>query len=202
MHRNNILKTLQVLNINILLKTMSDDVAFVTVCELLRMAHESISILQGDFDYIWSEYGSGVLMEHNVEVHGNSRGGLEKLKIALAELLADEAKGYKGIPSLIDLDKPIDIKYLLFEMPSDIGIDFINEYLETIDFKIENLERNIEKDDNTINQLKELSETLTSIRDEQVRSEREWERKLEELEKEIEKERLEAIEVSTRVSSI
>ena len=72
-------------------------------------------------------------------------------------------------------------------MPSDLGIDLINNYLEHIDDVLHHfeLEKGSPKDDeerkNDASRLESLQDLLIAIRNDEVNSEKEWEKAVEKL---------------------
>ena len=181
MENNKYLQAQEAVDVSVLLKNVSNDLAFQMVVNLFQTTHEEIRELEEYFDYIWIEHGNGVRWEYAVEKHNGSQAQLCDLEKTLGDLLADQAKDWKGIPQLIG-DKQIDIKYLLYEMPSDLGIDFINNYLEHIDDILHHfeLEKGSPKDDDerkrVEKRLEELEEQLIAIRNDEANSEKEWEK--------------------------
>ena len=186
MENNKNLQAQEALDVNVLFKNVSDDLAFQMVVNLFTETHKEIKELQEYFDYIWTEYGNGVRWEHIVEKHNDSKSHLNDLEIVLGDLLSEQAKGWNGIPQLIG-DMQIDIKYVLYEMPSDLGIDFINNYLEHINdiLNLYELEKGSPNDDDerkrAVKSLGDLQAKLIDIRNEEVNSEKEWQRLIEEI---------------------
>ena len=186
MECNKYLQAQEAVDVSVLLKSVSDDLAFQMVVNLFTEAHKEYYELEEYFDYIWIEHGNGVRWEYAVEKHNGSQAQLCDLEKTLGDLLADQAKDWKGIPQLIG-DKQIDIKYLLYEMPSDLGIDFINNYLEHINDVLHHfeLEKGSPKDDDerkrVEKRLEELEDQLIAIRNDEANSEKEWEKELEKL---------------------
>ena len=186
MENNKYLQAQEAVDVSVLLKSVSDDLAFQMVVNLFTEAHKEYYELVEYFDYIWIEHGNGVRWEYAVEKHNGSQAQLCDLEKTLGDLLADQAKDWKGIPQLIG-DKQIDIKYLLYEMPSDLGIDFINNYLEHINdvLNLFELEKGSPKDDDERKRVEEcierLKDQLIAIRTDEANSEKEWEKELEKL---------------------
>ena len=186
MENNKYLQAQEAVDVSVLLKSVSDDLAFQMVVNLFTEAHKEYYELVEYFDYIWIEHGNGVRWEYAVEKHNGSQAQLCDLEKTLGDLLADQAKDWKGIPQLIG-NKPIDIKYLLYEMPSDLGIDFINNYLDHIGDVLHHfeLEKGSPKDDDerkrVEKRLEELEDQLIAIRNDEANSEKEWEKELEKL---------------------
>lgn len=174
----------EALDVSVLFKNVSDEMAFQLVVNLFKKTHEESQDLKDYLDYVWSEYGNGESWEWTVEKHNDSQSHLNDLEEILGELLSEQAKDWKGIPQLIG-DKQIDIKYVLYEMPSDLGIDFINDYLEYINdiLNLYELEKGSPKDDDerkrVVESLKDLQSKLIAIRNEEVNSEEEWQRLIE-----------------------
>ena len=200
MEYNRLLKAQEALDVSVLLQNVPNDIAFQMVVELFTKAHEEIRDLQEYFDYIWMEHGNDVHWELAVEKHSGCQTQLNDLEIKLGDLLAAQAKDWKGIPQLIG-DKPIDIKYLLYEMPSDLGIDFINSYLDEIDCVLRHfeLEKGSPKDDDerkrVVDSLEKLQKLLIAIRNDEVNSEKEFQKELEKLQIAEEEERQEMWEL-------
>ena len=186
MENNKYLQAQEAVDVSVLLKNVSNDLAFQMVVNLFQTTHEEIRELDEYFDYIWIEHGNGVRWEYAVEKHNDSQANLCDLEETLGDLLSAQAKDWKGIQQLIG-DKPIDIKYLLYEMPSDLGIDLINNYLEHIDDVLHHfeLEKGSPKDDeerkNDASRLESLQDLLIAIRNDEVNSEKEWEKAVEKL---------------------
>ena len=200
MENNKYLQAQEAVEVSVLLKSVSDDLAFQMVVNLFTEAHKEYYELVEYFDYIWIEHGNGVRWEYAVEKHNGSQAQLCDLEKTLGDLLADQAKDWKGIPQLIG-DKQIDIKYLLYEMPSDLGIDFINNYLEHIDDILHHfeLEKGSPKDDDerkrVEKRLEELEDQLIAIRNDEANSEKEWEKEWAKIEIAEEEERREMWEL-------
>ena len=196
MEYNSILKAQEALDISVLLKNVSNDTAFQMVVNLFKNAHEENRDLQDYFDYIWSEYSNGVRWDYAVKKHSDSQRQLSDLEKCLGDLLAEQAKDWEGIPQLIG-DKQIDIKFVLYEMPSDLGIDFINNYLEHIDDVLRHFEREkgSPKDDDERKHAKEalevLQDKLIAIRNDEANSEKRWQEEWEKIENAEEEERQE-----------
>lgn len=206
MEKNKILLAQEALDVNVLFKNVSDDIAFQLVVKLFTKVHEEIRDLEDYFDYIWSEHGNGARWEFAVEKHNDSQAQLSDLEIILGDLLATQAKDWKGIPQLIG-DIKIDIKYVLYEMPSDLGIDFINNYLGHIDDMLHHFELEKESKQGDIERkrategLEELQDKLIAIRDDEVNSEKEWEREREKLEEAVNREHQELIDWLNNIES-
>ena len=200
MENNKYLQAQEAVDVSVLLKSVSDDLAFQMVVNLFTEAHKEYYELVEYFDYIWIEHGNGVRWEYAVEKHNGSQAQLCDLEKILGDLLADQAKDWKGIPQLIG-DKQIDIKYLLYEMPSDLGIDFINNYLEHINDVLHHfeLEKGSPKDDDerkrVEKRLEELEDQLIAIRNDEANSEKEWEKEWAKIEIAEEEERREMWEL-------
>lgn len=186
MENNKYLQAQEAVDVSVLLKNVSNDLAFQMVVNLFTETHTENRELDEYFDYIWIEHGNGVRWEYAVEKHNDSQAKLSDLEETLGDLLADQAKDWKGIPQLIG-NKPIDIKYLLYEMPSDLGIDFIDNYLEHINDVLHHfeLEKGSPKDDDERKRVEEslesLKDQLIAIRNDEANSEKEWEKELEKL---------------------
>ena len=184
MEHNSVLQAQEALDISVLLKSVSDDIAFQMVVNLFTKAHEENRDLDDYFDYIWCEHGNGARWDYAVKMHNESQSHLNDLEVILGELLAAQAKNWKGIPQLIG-EKIIDIKYLLYEMPSDIGIDFINGYLEHIDYILRHFERERGSKNDTEERKREegylanLQNILVAIREDEANAEREFEKEWE-----------------------
>ena len=200
MENNKYLQAQEALDVRVLLQNVPNDIAFQIVVELFTKAHEEIRDLEEYFDYIWIEHGNGVRWDYAVEKHNHSQAQLNDLEILLGDLLATQAKDWKGIPQLIG-DKPIDIKYLLYEMPSDLGIDFINNYLEHINDVLHHfeLEKGSPKDDDerkrVVERLEELQDQLIAIRNDEANSLKEFEKEWEKIQLAEEEERREMWEL-------
>lgn len=200
MENNKYLQAQEAVDVSVLLKSVSDDLAFQMVVNLFTEAHKEFYELEEYFDYIWIEHGNGVRWEYAVEKHNGSQAQLCDLEKNLGGLLADQAKDWKGIPQLIG-DMQIDIKYLLYEMPSDLGIDFINNYLEHINDVLHHfeLEKGSPKDDDerkrVEKRLESLKDQLITIRNDEVNSEKEWEKEWEKICEAEEEERREMWEL-------
>ncbi len=200
MENNKYLQAQKAVDVSVLLKNVSNDLAFQMVVNLFQTTHEEIRELDEYFDYIWIEHGNGVRWEYAVEKHNDSQANLCDLEETLGDLLSAQAKDWKGIQQLIG-DKPIDIKYLLYEMPSDLGIDLINNYLEHIDDVLHHseLEKGSPKDDeerkNDASRLESLQDLLIAIRNDEVNSEKEWEKAVEKLREAEAQERIEMWEL-------
>lgn len=199
METNKVLQAQEAMDVSVLLKNVSDDLAFQMVVNLFTETHKEIRELQEYFDYIWTEYGNGVRWEYLAEKHNDSQTKLSDLEETLGNLLAAQAKDWKGITQLIG-NTQIDIKYLLYEMPSDLGIDFINNYLEHIADVLYHfeLEKGSPKDDDerksVVKSLDDLQAKLIAIRNEEVNSEKEFQRLIEKLQEAEAKERQEMID--------
>lgn len=165
MEYNKYLLSLKVLDVSVLLKNMSDDIAFQLVVKLFTMAHEKAQNIREYYDNQWMLFGNGVEWEFAVIKHNMSLRKLNDLEIILGDLLATQTKDWRGIPQLIN-DKQIDIKYLLYEMPRDNGIHFINNYLEHIDDILQNFE--LEKDSNHDDERKHAIEGLEKLRNQLI----------------------------------
>ena len=206
MEYNIILKAQEALDVSVLLKNLSNDMAFQMVVNLFTETHKEIQGLEEYFDYIWVEHGNGARWEYAVEKHNDSQAQLCDLEETLGDLLAEQAKDWRGIPQLIG-DRPIDIKYLLYEMPSDLGIDFINNYLEHIDDVLRHFE--LEKDSPNDNDerkcavecLGKLQDQLIAIRNDEANSEKEWQKELEKLREAEDEERRELWECLNKKES-
>lgn len=200
MENNKFLQAQEAVDVSVLLKNVSNDLAFQMVVNLFKTTHEEIRDLDEYFDYIWIEHGNGVRWEYAVEKHNDSQANLCDLEETLGDLLSAQAKDWKGIPQLID-DKQIDIKYLLYEMPSDLGIDFINNYLEHINDVLHHfeLEKGSPKDDDERKHVEErlesLKDQLIAIRNDEANSEKEWEKEWAKIEIAEEEERREMWEL-------
>ena len=200
MENNKYLQAQKAVDVSVLLKNVSNDLAFQMVVNLFQTTHEEIRELDEYFDYIWIEHGNGVRWEYAVEKHNDSQANLCDLEETLGDLLSAQAKDWKGIQQLIG-DKPIDIKYLLYEMPSDLGIDLINNYLEHIDDVLHHseLEKGSPKDDeerkNDASRLESLQDLLIAIRNDEDNSEKEWEKAVEKLREAEAQERIEMWEL-------
>ena len=200
MENNMYLQAQEAVDVSVLLKNVSNDLAFQMVVNLFTETHKENRGLDEYFDYIWIEHGNGVRWEYAVEKHNDSQAKLSDLEETLGDLLADQAKDWKGIPQLIG-NKPIDIKYLLYEMPSDLGIDFIDNYLEHIDdiLHLFELEKGSPKDDDERKRVEEslesLQDLLIAIRNDEVNSEKEWEKAVEKLREAEAQERIEMWEL-------
>lgn len=186
MEQNKVLQAQEALDVSALLKNVSNDLAFQMVLNLFTKVHKEIRELEEYLDYIWTEFGNGVRWEYAVEKHNDSQAQLNDLEEILGDLLATQAKDWKGIPQLIS-DMQIDVKYVLYEMPSDLGIDFINNYLEHIDNVLHHfeLEKGSPKDDDERKRdtaiLENLQDKLIAIRNDEANSQKEWEKELEKL---------------------
>lgn len=200
MENNRFLQAQEAVDVSVLLQNVSNDLAFQMVVNLFTETHKEIRELEEYFDYIWAEYANGVRWEYAVEKHKDSQAQLSNLEETLGDLLADQAKDWKGIPQLIG-DKQIDIKFLLYEMPSDLGIDFINNYLEHINDVLYyfELEKGSPKDDDERKRveqcLKGLKDQLIAIRNDEANAEKEWEKEWAKIEIAEEEERREMWEL-------
>lgn len=186
MEQNKVLQAQEALDVSVLLKNVSDDLAFQMVVNLFTEAHKEIRELEEYYEYIWAEYGNGVRWEYAVEKHNDSQAQLSDLEETLGDLLSTQAKEGKGIPQLI-ADIQIDIKYVLYELPSDLGIDFINNYLEHINNVLHHfeLEKGSPKDNDERKRdtaiLENLQDQLIAIRNDEANSQTEWKKELEKL---------------------
>ena len=207
MENNIFLKAQKALDVSVLLKNLSDDMAFQLVVNLFTEAHKEVQELRDYFDYIWVEYGNGVRFDFEVDKHNESQSKLGDLERVLGDLLAAQAKDWKGIPQLIG-DMQIDIKYVLYEMPSDLGIDFINNYLGHIDdvlrhFELEKGSKNdTDERKRDTKRLQDLQDLLIAIRNDEANSEIEWQKELKKLEEAEDKERQEMREWLNKNSEI
>lgn len=205
MENNKYLQAQEAVDVSVLLKSVSNDLAFQMVVNLFTEAHKEYYELKEYFDYIWIEHGNGIRWEYAVDKHDASQPKLGDLEETLGKLLADQAKDWKGIPQLIG-DKQIDIKYLLYEMPSDLGIDFINNYLEHINDVLHHfeLEKGSPKDDDESKRAKQrlegLKDQLIAIRNDEANSEKEWKKEWAKIEIAEEEERREIWEATLSTS--
>ena len=196
MENNKFLQAQEAVDVSVLLKNVSNDIAFQLVVNLFTEAHKEVQELEEYFDYIWIEYGNGTRWDFAVEKHNHSQSKLCDLEKVLGNLFAEQAKDWEGIPRLIG-DMQIDIKYLLYEMPSDLGIDFINNYLEHIEdvLRLFELEKDSKNDTDErkrdAKSLIDLQSQLIAIRNDEANSEIEWQKELKKLEEAEEKERQE-----------
>lgn len=196
MENNLILKEQDAVDVSVLFQNVSNEIAFELVVNLFTLVHNQVSELREYFDYIWIEHGNGVRWDFAVERHCESQSKLRDLEKLLGDLLAAQAKDWKGIPQLIG-NLQIDIKYLLYEMPSDLGIDFINNYLEHIDDVLRLFEREKGSKNDTderkfaVKKLQDLQDQLIAIRNDEANSEERFQKEWEELEKAEELERQE-----------
>ena len=196
MEYNKYLQAQEALDVSVLLKNVPNALAFQLVVKLFIEAHNEVQELEEYFDNVWIEYGNGARWDFAVKKHNHSQAKLSDLERVLGDLLAAQARDWKGIPQLID-DVQIDIKYVLYEMPSDLGIDFINNYLGHIDSLLRHFEREKGSKNDTderkraMKSLQDLQDKLIAIRNDEANSEREWQKELKELEEAEELERQE-----------
>ena len=76
MENNKYLQAQEAVDVSVLLKNVSNDLAFQMVVNLFQTTHEEIRELDEYFDYIWIEHGNGVRWEYAVEKHNDSQANL------------------------------------------------------------------------------------------------------------------------------
>ena len=88
MENNKFLQAQEAVDVSVLLKSVSDDLAFQMVVNLFTEAHKEYYELVEYFDYIWIEHGNGVRWEYAVEKHNGSQAQLCDLEKTLGTNIA------------------------------------------------------------------------------------------------------------------
>lgn len=147
------------------------------VSDLLKETYLKRKYLKSYLNQIREDEYNSEEWERICEKHNIIDNNLLNLQIILSDLLIDDIEENIALNDNIC----IDIKQLLIEMPSDIGIGFIKEYIEMI----ERVEREViytgEDNSQLIEELNKLKNQLTIIFNEEVEIEKEWRKNISEI---------------------
>lgn len=180
MENNISLLGLDSLDINVLFMNMSDNNAFDIVAELLNKSRYVTNNLNDYYDYLWEEYANNEPWEREIKKHRPHHDNINILKQRLLLLIVNNINRCQTIASQLKSGISIDIKSLIFEMPSYKALPLLERLYELICTQVDEIEmfsihgeNYSEEKHRDMNALIELREKVRAIINEQVKLEME-----------------------------
>lgn len=140
MEKNSFFLAQEALDVSVLLRNVSDDTAFNMVAELLNKSRTATKDLNEYYDYLWCEFSNDEPWEREIKKHRPHHDNINVLEQRLLLLIVNNINKKQSIASQLKTATSIDIKSLIFEMPSFKALPFLEGLNDLINAQIDDIE--------------------------------------------------------------